>query len=694
MPQHQSITDDKNKRAVSSSKSARSFSVPLAAPAQLIQRVHNPRITPSPAEILSLQRTIGNHAVQRLLAERVPAIERQTDPSHRTVVPAAPLVRQSTVMRSPLTSPSRNQKGSAIKHRAPVRQIQRAGNWEDFKDYTKGIWGRGGKFWQDTEPIPELFAPRQAYKDYANKGGKLNKFKGVMAGAGHVLASPILGLYGLGALGVRGLETLGAGAYYGAKGTGSMLKSGAITAGGAIKSGAITAGGAIKSGALSAGRAIKSGATTLGRGAVRMGTGIKDFFNKDRNPSRFDRNRVPSGPSASVEVLKPAAAIGLSGGVGGALESTKTAAGFPGFSGVLGALSTGDSILTWLNGNKMRDSAKARGDLAGEKVGNRKANQGKWGVLGGLMSTSQGALNLSTAIEVGQKGLMSMNDLFKNSNYVSSSLGVAGAGLGIAGSAISGAQGLWKSGKAASKLYSLSKSQPMLTAEGERWKARVKDREKTKLGLNALKVAASGLGIAAGALVIASNPVGWALGAAAAATLGALMGYKIYMKCKKAWRKRKAKHELREEGMPGLEELENEQENGGENPQGQNEFIQNQQAPVDVDRGQRKRAVALGNLIALKTSKSAQVAAEMRAALQHYKHPHYSIFAKFMTENFASRDDVRKYYANKGLEFPEYMLKTIDAEVLIRVLNLTPEQVLSESGQELIEKKLSATDSL
>src|SRR5690606_29447311 len=137
----------------------------------------------------------------------------------------------------------------------------------------------------------------------------------------------------------------------------------------------------------------------------------------------------------------------------------------------------------WRSGSKMRKQAKEINDLGGEKVGKRKANQGKWALMSGLTGTVQGGLNLGTALDVGQKGLMSINDLISKSNYVSSGLGIAGAGVGIAGNVISGAQGLWKSGKAISKWRALSKSDPMLTDEGESWKARIKNREKTKFGL-------------------------------------------------------------------------------------------------------------------------------------------------------------------------------------------------------------------
>jgi hypothetical protein len=330
------------------------------------------------------------------------------------------------------------------------------------------------------------------------------------------------------------------------------------------------------------------------------------------------------------------------------------------------------------------------------KVGTRKANQGKWGLMGGIAGTAQGALNLGTAIDVGSQGLMSANDLLSGANYVSSGLGIAGAAAGIAGGAVTAGQGLWKSGKAISKLRKLSKSAPMLTEDGDRWKARIKDREKTKLGLNTLKTIGGALGIAAGALVIASNPVGWALGVAAAATVGGLAAYKLYTKWKKSRRKQKAKQSVRAEmeqeqdqhaDMPGLEAIPEQGE------QEQDEAGMQDADPSKLDKAKRKQASELGNRVAQKVSKSALVAGEMRAALAGRADPMYDAMVdtldkKQLTHEFV-RDNNKKDYP-----FPRHVLKAHDALVMMSVLNLTPEEVESESGQELIEKKLSVTDSL
>jgi hypothetical protein len=500
---------------------------------------------------------------------------------------------------------------------------------------------------------------------------------------------------------------------------------------------------------------------------------IKSFFTKNRNPRGYDRGRVPTTASTALEAGKPTTALGVSGATLGGVEGGITGAGTPAGVGMLNFLTAADAALTWRSGNKRYEEAMLNKDEAGMKLGTRKANQGKWAMAGGVAGTVQGGLNLGSVLDVGSHGLMSASDLISGTNYISTGLGVAGAAAGIAGGAITAGQGLWKSGKAISKLYKLSKSAPMLTDDGDRWRARIKDREKTKLGLNALKTIAGILGIAAGALVIVSNPVGWALGIAAAATVGGLAAYKFYTKYKKSKRKQNAKRSVREEmeqeqrqdEMPQLEEIPQPEEAPpprwkpplppGPRPQrlqgqelGQHRLQQEPQPqqeeppprykpplppgprpqpvprveepgqyddmppledipqedeagmvgaqPAQLDNAKRKQAVELGNRIAQKVSKSGKVASEIRGALANRQDPMVPMLLSTLKGGSAgmTHAELRAYNKDKDYPFPQRILKTHDALVMLSVLNLTPEQVEAESGQELIEKKLSVSDSL
>jgi len=635
-----------------------------------IQRAHDPRATLTPSDLLSLQRSIGNQSVQRILAQRqsaaaAPVINIQRTQVERANQPAnyvtsinpqfsppqfTPVISQQSappLVRSMDNAPQRN-----IKHHAPMGHIQRASNWDDFKRYSKGIWGTGGKFRDENRGALNFIDPRQHYQKHAQKGGGWNKLKGVGSGVGHVLASPFAGLYGMGSLLGRGLETAGAGAYYGAKGIGSGVSS--------------------------------------------VGSSIKSAYNRDRNPNGYDRDRVPNSAKTSLEVGKPGISLGSSGATLGMSEAMSTGAGFPAGAGLLNLLTTGDSLLTWRNGNKRYDQAKQRNDQAGMKVGKRKANQGKWGVLGGTAGIAQNALNLGVALKTGSQGLMSVNDVVGKAHYVSTGLGVAGGAMGIVGGAITTGQGLWKAGKALSKWRKLSKSAPMLTPDGDRWKAHIKDRQKTKVGLNTLKTIGGILGIAAGALIIASNPVGWALGVAAAATVGGLVAYKLYTKWKKTRRKQKAKvgvrqdMQLEQQAPPNLG-MDHQNDGGGE-PGRDNAGMQNAD-PTRLEQSKRKQAVELGNRVAQKVSKSGKVAGEIRHALSARHDRMVGMLMEVLEKKHFTPEFIRKNNV-KNYPFSQSVLKVHDALVMMSVLNLTPEVVESESGQELIEKKLSATDSL
>jgi hypothetical protein len=647
-----------------------------------IQRAHDPRATLSPTDVMALQRTIGNQAVQRLLVQRQPVAsepvnstrrkreEREEQPaSHITsnnsqfsLSQHTPITSQQgtqRIMRSMDNAPQRN-----LKLHAPKSHIQRAGNWDNFKDYTKGLWGKGGKFREEGQDTLDYINPRKNYQKHAEKGGRWNKAKGVLSAGGHLLTSPFAGLYGAGSFLGRGLQTVGAGAYYGARGIGS---------------------------------GIGSGAMSLGRGAMNLGRRAKAYYNRDRNPHNYDRDRVPNSMKTGVEIGKPGATLGLSGTTLGVGESMSTGAGFPGGAGMMNVLTTGDAMMTWRNGAKRRDEARGRGDNAGEILGNRKVNSGKMGVVGGTIGIGGNALNLATALKTGSQGLMSINDLTKGANYVSTGLGIAGAGLGIAGGALTTGQGLFKMGKAISKLHKLSKSAPMLTPDGDRWRAHIKDRQKTKVGLNTLKTIAGVLGIAAGALVIASNPVGWALGVAAAITLGGLMAGKLYTKWKKARRKQKAKAGVREEmqqeqqqNAPPNMGMDNEN-NGGGGP-GHDEAGMHNADPSQLKEKQRKDGVELGNRIAQKVSKSGKIAGEIRASLNGREHPAFAKLMMVLKDKDFTPKELREDFVNGY--FPPPVKKAHDALVMLSVLNLSPEVVEKESGQELIEKKLSATDSI
>lgn len=672
MPE-QELFDRKSRKTTSASKHSGMVQPAFqsAANANLaLQRVHDAGAGLGSTDIMVLQRTVGNQAVLRMLDQRRATMQPQhgelltqsdshlptksTKPTvQRTAqesafgteaiseaIPIAPVTtHQSTphIMRAVSNAPQ-----PKVTSYTKSNSIQRAGNWSKFKNFFKG---QKEGFKDD----------QQWWMDEMNPANN----KGVGKVAKPLLASPFaalqMGLSGVG----RGLATMGAGAYYGGKGMASGVSS--------------------------------------------LASSAKAAYNKDRNPHGYDRNRLPTRGGAAMQGGKPLGAMALSAGTAGATTApTNFGGGVSGGVGMLNVLSTADSAMTWSRGSKLREQAKQRGDIAGEKVGTRTVNQGQWGVAGGLAGTVSGGMNLGAAIQHGSSGLMGFNNLATGASYTSSALGVAGAGAGIVGGSITAGQGLWKVGKAASKLWKLSKSAPMLTPEGESWKKHIKNKQQAKLGANSLKTIGGILGITAGALIIASNPVGWALGIASAATVGGLMAYKLWNKYKKSKRKQKAKADVREQMQQEQEEARNledvENDNGGgiqeAGVQGQDEAGMQNADPTTLDEAKRKQAVELGNRVAQVSSKSGKIAGEIRSALGQRHDPMYATLIDSLEHKIPDHAYFRAHYKDPGCPVPTYALRVHDAVVLLNTLNVTPEQAESESGQELIEKKLSVSESL
>lgn len=508
----------------------------------------------------------------------------------------------------------------------PALIQRKESNWSKFKNFAKG---QGQGFVDDQKWWTDEMRPS------TNKGvGKVAK---------PLFTSPFaalqLGISGIG----RGLATLGAGAYYGAKG---------------------------------------------------LGSGLKSLFAPD-NPNQYDRERVPTRGYAAASGIKPLVAVGASAGTGlglmgggsPGLDSAGTAIG----GGMISALGIIPALTGWAYGNKRKDQAEKSNDLAGKRVGKWTAQQGKFGLLSGLVGTAGSATTAATGIKHGTDAMMTADKLINGASYASTGLGVAGGALGIATGAITTAQGLWQSGSALGKLWKLrgGGSSEMLTARGQTWKNQVKDREKTKLMMNTLKVIGGALGVAAGGLLIASNPVGWALGIAGAVTLGGLAAYKIFTKYKKYKRKQQAKSSARGEmaqaAPPSPEEAVAGPQEGGEQGGGME-----QADPSKLSEDKRKQGVELGHRIAQKASKSGKVAGEMIASLRG-GNPNNIIKALSAGTKWGDL----KQYDHEGDDVPRQVdLQAVDAAALLKVLNITPSEALSESGQELIEKKMSATDTL
>jgi hypothetical protein len=310
--------------------------------------------------------------------------------------------------------------------------------------------------------------------------------------------------------------------------------------------------------------------------------------------------------------------------------------------------------------------AEKRGDKAGMHLAKGKAKGAGWGVAGSAASLTEGGVKMGA-------------------HFGSAAAGLAAAtgGLGIAGGAITAAQGIWKIVKSGRKLSKLSDIKPV-TDPGHTWKGYITGREKRKIGVNALKVAAGALGIAAGALFLVSNPVGWAVGIAALATGAAVSGFKLFQKIKKSWKQRNAKAKLEREGE--LDDVTKPLPGG--HPAGS--------AAEKEER--RKQVRVLADKVSAESSQGMAHAAAMRSTVQAGD-PQKGQFGVLMRDTFHPRDaDFSQSIAAAATEteerfkFTKRDLEAFDAVTLMDTLNVTKEEALSESGQDLLARKMSVVE--
>lgn len=192
-------------------------------------------------------------------------------------------------------------------------------------------------------------------------------------------------------------------------------------------------------------------------------------------------------------------------GAGQAVSSA--GAGFGVATGGLG-FGVGAGMLGY--GLYSRDQETKKRNWAGARLGGRMAKSGGWLMAGGATGAALGGVELAA---------------LKRGSGQAGGLNQAADALMIAGGGVTAARGLWKLGKSVSRLRSLGQVNPV-TDEGRMWLARAKNRAKNKAAVAGFKTVVGGLGAAGGGLLMADNPVGWAvsLGAAALGGIGTLIG--------------------------------------------------------------------------------------------------------------------------------------------------------------------------
>jgi hypothetical protein len=398
-------------------------------------------------------------------------------------------------------------------------------------------------------------------------------------------------------------------------------------------------------------------AELLGEHARRKGT-----------PAAPDRTRLPTRGKIGVEVAKPSGLLAASGAAAGATSALAGRGGSGVGLDVFGGVVLADSLVTVASGYSRKEQAAKVGDTAGVNVGAAKMRSGAWDVAGGSVGVTRAGVKTGAAFGSAAVGL-----------------GAAAGGLGIAGGALSVAQGGWRAGQAAKKLWSM-RNLEMLSDAGRRWKERIANREKWKVAVNALKMAAGALGIAAGILLI-SNPIGAAAAIGGLALTGVIVGGvmavgKIFNKVKDAYDRRQAKKKVK--AKAGAEAAPAAAPAAGK------------VNPKDPYAAERVALKEQADEVVRECSTNARTAGEMRAPLQALGgKPSNKLEGMEQLYNIEQGHDplTDPGWVKQAWAITKAEPLALDSGALLKVLNVSPEEAVSESGQERIEKKLSVSES-
>ncbi|WP_244927483.1 DUF4157 domain-containing protein [Nocardioides sp. W7] len=391
----------------------------------------------------------------------------------------------------------------------------------------------------------------------------------------------------------------------------------------------------------------------------------------------------PSGaiPSATKEGVKGGLGLGLVAGatVAGLATGMGATSGLTGE--MSGALTGGDSgIMGSMSGSTLRDEGQEFGDQGATALGVRKGKS--QGIAGGLGLAGVAKAGVETGFVVSaaggnataKMGMQAALEAGKTAGDVG--LRTAAGGLGIATGAISTLQGLWKGYKAGKKIWALSKGKgrDMLSTAGETWKAMILKAQKYKLAIAAAKTTLGVLGIAAGVLVLASNPIGWGIGLAAALIGGGMAIAKIVGKVKDAKKRAKISEDLKankplEDAL--VPEIPKKDLPGAAEP--------------TVRQKTRKEAIQHANTVAREASDIGDLAGRLRAALTAGGDYNLVPAAVELSDHGVP---VKESLATG----PQQEMH--DSFMLLSSIGVDAPVALSDSGQELIEKKISLVEAL
>ena len=443
-----------------------------------------------------------------------------------------------------------------------------------------------------------------------------------------------------------------------------------------------------------------------------LGQMVKDGREKQ---AKFEKDQVTySGPagggvSLAEEVGKPSGAGTVVGAVG---AGTHFGGAANGANASLGGLLLGDTAMGIRKGVKMREDGQEYDDKAMVELGNRKLkNQGS-GFGAAAVSTASAGVGIA-ASKAGVASSMTQAGWTTAGKAGTAAGGAAlatgGAAVGIVGGSAQVLQGMWRGGKAVMKLCRLAwgRASKMLSGRGPDWKQAIMGAEKYKAAIAALKVGLGALGIAAGALFLVSNPIGWGIGIAAAVAGGVWAAVKIAAKIKDANDRRKAANDIAQGKKPAeaFDEV-----TGGARDESSSSagkpmtnaksktprkpdsdkagtgHVQEKVGPKSGKADARSKAIEQADLVARMASSHARLAHELRSALRFGN--------KNLVAGALERAAQDKAFSLESSVEREEDRELHDSMLLLSSVNVDPDEALAESGQELIEKKLSKLEAM
>lgn len=273
---------------------------------------------------------------------------------------------------------------------------------------------------------------------------------------------------------------------------------------------------------------------TFGKEAIKYGGAVAGIAGAGLGSYYAELGKPSSGSTADG-----------TGAASGSSDYQASSAGGYAAMGLGSVLNFGEAVTKFWNARKRVKKGEAERDAAARRIGKRDMRNAGFSMATATGSMVTSAMTMAAYFTGGREATMGMQQFqqYASGSAVSFAGNVftsVGAGASMVGGAINlatGVHGFWSTRKHTKKLEEVH-----LTSDAakNKWLPHIQSQLGWRKRLLSLKSIGGAVGIAAGALLIASNPVGWALGAAAAAVGTGFVIAKIVKKLADNYKLRKA----------------------------------------------------------------------------------------------------------------------------------------------------------